>query len=259
MYEYILVPIVGKDGIVAGVAGSTRDITDRKQAERVLRESEAKLRQLLNEKEVLVREVHHRVKNNLQIILSLLNLHAGYTNDGGVLGPLSDAAGRVRTIARLHERLYTSVNLAEIEFGEYLRALTDELRQLHDRPGITVHVHTEHVIVDFETAIALGLIANELIVNSFKHAFPSDRVGHVTVRLGYLLNDAGLAPSPARLLRLTVIDDGIGFPQGSEAENSNSMGLHLVRLLVEQLHAQSEVRTVTGVEFVVTFPIAAVS
>ena len=260
MYEYIFVPIVGKDGVVAGVAGSTRDITDRKQVERVLRESEYKLRELLNEKEVLVREVHHRVKNNLQIILSLLNLHAGYTTDGRVLGPLSEAAGRVRTIARLHERLYTSINLAEIEFGEYLRALTDELRELHDRPEITVHVQTEHVIVDFEVAIALGLIANELIVNSFKHAFPSGRGGHVTVTLGYLFSDAGIAPSTeTRLLRLMVIDDGIGFPPGSEAQDSSSMGLHLVRLLVEQLHAQLDVRTVTGVEFAVTFPLPAVS
>ena len=259
-YEYILVPIISKDGTIEGVAGSTRDITDRKQVERVLRESEFKLRELLNEKEVLVREVHHRVKNNLQIILSLLNLHAGYTTDDRVLGPLTEAAGRVRTIGRLHERLYASINLAEIEFGEYLRALTDELRELHERPEITVDVHTEHVIVDFETAIALGLIANELIVNSFKHAFPSDRGGRVTVTLGCLLDDAGSASAhQTRTVRLIVMDDGVGFPPGCEAQSSNSMGLHLVRLLVDQLHAQLEIRTVTGVGYAVTFSIPALS
>jgi two-component sensor histidine kinase len=174
-------PVLDSTGQIVGISAALTDITERKQMEQQLRVSEQNLAALVEEKQTLVQETHHRVKNNLQTIVSLLSLHAGQARNRQVIEVLSEAGGGVQAIARSHERLYTSATLTDIHFGEYLRNFTEELRRLHGRAEIAVQVLTEDIVLGMDTAIPLGLIANELILNCFKHAFPADRFGQVTV------------------------------------------------------------------------------
>jgi two-component sensor histidine kinase len=174
-------PVLDSTGQIVGISAALTDITERKQMEQQLRVSEQNLAALVEEKQTLVQETHHRVKNKLQTIVSLLSLHAGQARNRQVIEVLSEAGGGVQAIARLDERLYTSATLTDIHFGEYLRNLTEELRRLHGRAEIAVQVLTEDIVLGMDTAIPLGLIANGLILNCFKHAFPADRFGQVTV------------------------------------------------------------------------------
>jgi two-component sensor histidine kinase/CheY-like chemotaxis protein len=225
-----------------------------------LEQANAEMQKLVKNRELLVQEIHHRVKNNLQMIVSLLRLQARHADHPKVIEALSEAGGRVQSMARLHERLYGSSNLAETEFGAYLRGLAGELSSLYGRPNISLNVMSEDVVLGMESAIPLGLIANELIVNSFKHAFPADRAGQVIVSLGSVRDGPGPGPSPVETFaRLRVEDDGIGAPPGFDFNTSNSLGLRLVRLLGEQLQAQVAAQTVTGVSFTVTFPVRSAS
>jgi two-component sensor histidine kinase len=248
-------PVLDSTGQIVGISAALTDITERKKAEQQLRESEQHLSVLLQEKQTLVQEIHHRVKNNLQVIVSLLHLHAGQTNDPRVVEALSEAGGRVQAIARLHETLYASDTLAEVNFGEYLQHLTDELRHLHGRAEIIVQVFTDDIVLGMDTAIPLGLIANELILNCFKHAFPSDRGGRVTVSVKYVRDSVRSDESLDKAaIRLCVQDNGRGLPPGVEVNKADSMGFRLVQLLGQQLYAQVQAHTEAGQRFTVTVP-----
>jgi PAS domain S-box-containing protein len=216
-----------------------RDITHRKQAEEQIQAS-------LKEKEVLLKEIHHRVKNNLQIISSLLYLQAGKTKNPGAVRALKDSQNRVRSIALIHESLYQSSNLAGIQIGEYTRGLASNLFESYgrrDRP-VRLTVRMGAVRLSINTAIPCGLIINELISNSLKHAFPGGREGEIRIQL---------ARTDAGALVLTVSDDGIGIPEHVDFRSSPSLGLTLVSSLVAQLGGTIELDRRGGTTFTITF------
>ena len=249
-------PVLDSSERIIGIAAAITDITERKRLEEELLERERRLSELVKEKELLVTEIHHRVKNNLQTVVSLLSLHANSTSDPRVVEALLEAGGRVQAIARLHESLYASANLAEINFGDYLRQLTDELRNMHGRAEISLQVDVDDVVVGMETAVPLGLIANELIVNSLKHAFPSGRAGHVNVAFEYVY--ASVLPGEPldeASVRLRVEDEGIGLSPDIVVGKTNTLGLRIVRLLGQQLHAHVDFHSIGGVQVCVTFPL----
>ena len=233
---------------------SIADITARKRLEEEVREREQRLSDLVKEKEILVAEIHHRVKNNLQAVVSLLFLQASHTKDARVVEALSEASGRVQVIARLHESLYASSKLSEINFGDYLRHLVEELKSLHGRAQISFEVDSHDVVLEMEEAVSLGLIANELIVNSLKHAFPSGRAGHVQAAIEYIHESVIPGDSlDTALIRLRVEDDGVGLSPEIVPGKTGTLGLKIVQLLSQQLHGQVEFRSVDGVKACVTF------
>jgi two-component sensor histidine kinase len=155
----------------------------------------------------LLKEVHHRVKNNLQVISSLLNLQASQIPDPGTKDILRESQNRVRTMALIHEKLYQSSDLAQVDFASYLRGLANFLLQSYRgrSENVSIQVDAENIMLDIDTAIPCGLIANELISNSLKYAFPGNQRGCVTLTCQHVNNDH---------FELTVSDDGVGLPEG---------------------------------------------
>lgn len=202
-----------------------QDITEQKAAESQLRES-------LAEKEVLLREIHHRVKNNLQIIISILRLQSHEVDDAQ-RAMLSDCQARIQTMALLHERLHRGGRLSAVDFGEHLRELTSMLlRSFHDSTCVvTLELAIESVSVDIDAAIPLGLLANELITNALKHAFVGRSRGTLSIELA----------KKDGVLRLCVADDGVGFRGDFAAEARTSLGFRLIRALAHQLRAVLQV------------------
>jgi PAS domain S-box-containing protein len=225
-------------GRALGLVGVSRDVTER-------RRMEAALKFALEEKEVLLKEVHHRVKNNMQVISSLLNLQARYLQDPEAIEVFADSQRRVRSMALIHEKLYQSDNLARIDFGNYIRQLTASLvASQMKRPGqVEVRTEIEDIEFDLKTSIPLGLIINELVSNSLKHAFPDDRTGAITIALRRT-NDGFL---------LTLRDTGVGIPGETEIHHSKSMGFQLVSLLAHQLDGRFELSPAPGAELRVFF------
>ena len=212
-----------------------RAITDRKRAEEQIRAS-------LKEKEVLLKEIHHRVKNNLQIVSSLLYLQSRKTSDDQVLTVLRESQTRVRSMALIHEKLYQCEDLANINLGDYIRSLTNYLFTSY---GVASHMVKLHVNVDsaplgLDRAIPCGLIINELVSNALKYAFPNGRRGEILVDL--------LHGGDGKLV-LTVKDNGVGLPGGMDITDTPSLGLQLVNTLVKQLDGTIEVDSVSGAAF----------
>lgn len=215
--------------------GLSQDITARKQAEQQLRKS-------LADKEVLLKEVHHRVKNNMQVISSLLALQAGRNAEPALRSALDDLTYRVRSMALVHEMLYESADLAQVEFSQYARSLLSFLWSAHDPASSAVRLtmDLQPVYLDLNRAVPCGLILNELVCNALEHAFRGCAAGEMFVRV---------RSGPAAALALTVRDNGVGFPSGDHWQDAETLGLRLVRLLAEQLHAQVEFRGDGGTEF----------
>jgi two-component sensor histidine kinase len=202
--------------------------------------------ELLNEKEVLLKEIHHRVKNNLQIISSLLKLQTNRVTDTQTLQILADSQARVRSMALIHEKLYQSESLAKIDIGEYVKSLTADLFRSyrHNFSGIQLKVQADEVELDLDRAVTCGLILNELMTNALKYAFPDGRNGTIWVEL---------RANPGRILSLRVADDGVGIPANSEIRNAKSLGLQLVNSLVGQLDGKLELEHSKGTDFRVSF------
>lgn len=198
------------------------------------------------EKEVLLKEIHHRVKNNLQIISSLLNLQARQVTDEQILQALGDSQARVRSMALIHEKLYQSQSLAKIDFGEYVKSLTTDLFRAYQRnlPGIQLNVQVDEVALGLDQAVSCGLILNELMTNALKYAFPDRRIGTIWVEL---------RANPEHLLSLRVADDGVGMPADFDVRTAKSLGLQLVGSLVGQLDGKMELERSKGTEFRVSF------
>lgn len=215
-----------------------RDITERKQAEDQIRAS-------LKEKEVLIKEIHHRVKNNLQVISSLLRLQAGYIQNAQALEIFQESQNRVKAMALLHEKLYQSKDLANINFTEYVEGLINNLFRSYGARsrGITVNLQIEAIAVNLDAVIPCGLIINELVSNSLKYAFPENRSGIITVEV---------CSCPNGIYELTVSDDGIGIVPGIDIQNTQSLGLQLVHLLTEQLEGSIRLERSCGTSFKIT-------
>ncbi len=216
------------------------DITERQRAENQLRTS-------LREKEVLLKEIHHRVKNNLQIIASLLNLQAEHLVDARTQAILEEMNTRVRSIAAIHEMLYGAPDLSRIEFSQYLVRLTKDVSSVYSAHAraVRVNVTAEPLWLELTQAVPSGLIVNELVSNSLKHAFPGKREGVVEV---------AFRSSDSRCF-LEVSDNGVGLPPDVDLEDPQSMGLRLLNLLMSQLGGVMEVDRSKGTRFAIAFPL----
>jgi Signal transduction histidine kinase len=221
-----------------GVGAFIRDITDKKKAEKALKES-------LEEKEVLLREIHHRVKNNMQIVSSLLNLQKKYVEEEETVNILIESQNRIKTMAMIHEKLYQSPNLTSINFKEYTEKLVKDLFYSYgNKIGvIKTSFHMEDVKIGLDTAIPCGLIMNELVTNSLKYAFPDDRTGTITIEF----------QSEGNYFVLKVSDDGVGVPSDIKLENRDTLGFQLVTSLVKQLDGTVQLDGVNGTSFTIKF------
>jgi PAS domain S-box-containing protein len=221
------------------VLASVRDISLAKNTENDLRKS-------LTEKEVLLREVHHRVKSNLQSITGLLTLQASHDPEETVQKALRDSRLRIRTMALVHETLYQSEDLTSLDMRDFVTRLVNNLAITHgaDPDRITIKVEMEEMSINMDTAVPVGLIINELVSNALFHAFPSHSKGQVRVSL----NTVG-----GRRFSLVVSDNGIGLPQGFDLAKSESLGLQLVNILGDQLGSGIEVNSEKGTRFSLEF------
>lgn len=211
------------------------------------KQSEEKLKASLKEKELLLKEIHHRVKNNLLVVSNLLEFQADYTQDTDTLEILSDCQHRISSMALIHEKLYRSTNLDRINFGEYLEALVDNLFESYHRANdqIQLILEIEPVILNVETANPCGLIINELLLNILKHAFPQGRRGIIHL---------SLSENEQHQITLRIEDNGVGFPPHLDFRKTESLGMELVCTLTEQIKGTLEMMSPTqGTAFRLTF------
>ena len=220
----------------------------RLQATKALRESEGRLRASLAEKEVLLKEIHHRVKNNMQVISSLVDLQAAEVKDEAMQAVFKDIIFRVRSMAMVHEKLYQSEDLAHVEFADYTRSLLGYLWRTQGAaaPGVNLEMNLHPVYLPVDEAVPCGLMLNELFTNALKHAFVDRESGNVLV---------SLRSNAKKKVILSVGDDGIGLPPEIDIKKARSLGLRLVEMLARQLHASVEMHNDNGTEFTVTFEV----
>jgi len=221
------------------VLGIARDITARKQVEKQIKAS-------LIEKEVLLREIHHRVKNNMQIVSSLIRLQSRSIKDKNLSDMFNISQSRIKSMALIHESLYKSRDLASIDFSDYVERLTTHLFSMYRiRPdSIQFNMEIKDVYLDINRAIPCGLIINELVSNSLKHAFPDERNGEITLKM---------YEDRRNKHTLIVKDNGIGFPEGLDFRKTETLGMQLVGDLVKQLKGKIELKTEEGTEFNIVF------
>lgn len=248
-FHVIKVPMRDSSGKIIGLCGIARDVTDRKRAEEQIKES-------LREKEVLLKEIHHRVKNNMQIISSLLNLQSRYIKGKKALEMFQNSQARIRAMALVHEKLYRSQDLARINFVEYIQDLIKQLIRLHgiNPTKIKFNIKIKDVFLDINRAIPCSLIINELVSNSLKHGFPASvktAAGRPNGRKGKIDIDFYLGKDNKLLLKIR--DNGIGLPDKIDFKNTKTLGLQLVTTLVEQLGGTIEVDTKRGTTFKIKF------
>jgi PAS domain S-box-containing protein len=213
-----------------------------------LRRTEEYLRQSLQEKDVLLREIHHRVKNNMQIISSMLNIQAEHAASSDTKDIFRDSQARIRSMSLIHEKLYRSNDLAWVDFSDYLRSLTIHLSHMYSVSSGAIRIEIdadEDIGIGIDTAIPCGLIVNELISNALHHGFPGDRTGTVTVRFHRTDENNAYV--------LTVNDDGVGFPEELDFRNTTSLGMKLVCTLVNQLNGTITLDREGGTTFTITF------
>jgi PAS domain S-box-containing protein len=232
-------PIKDAAGNVIGASAIARDITQRKQAER-------QLKRALKEKELLLQEIHHRVKNNLQIISSLLNIQSAGIEDGQALRAFKDSQSRIESIALIHEILSQSDDLSKVDFAQYVRELSHHLVASYgiNPQDIELETEVDQTVLGIDTAIPCGLLITELLSNALIHGFPSGRKGKIRVDLRRV---------DGNQLALAVSDNGVGFPKEVDWGSTRSIGLQLVNRLAEQLRGTIEFHTNHGTEFKMTF------
>lgn len=211
------------------------------------REISHHLDQALRDKEILLREVHHRVKNNLAVILSLIRLMS--ENDRSIAAAMEDLHARINSIALIHKHLYTSADVERIDFPVYLSELIDDIVELNATTGPEIAIEKQFtpVTIPLDTAVPCGLIVSELLQNSWKHAFPGRDHGTITIRLS----------TADRTFRLQIRDDGVGATGRSTASGTGSLGLILVEALAQQIEATVDSRTEHGFVTDITVPLAA--
>lgn len=238
--DFSLKPVRNEQEKIVLLIAEGREISERKQ-------SEAKLKAALIEKEVLLKEIHHRVKNNLNIISSLIELQSETIENEQYKNFLQDSQNRILTMSLIHDQLYQSDNLSTINLADYIYDLFENLYNSYDasQGEIKTQIDVEPVIVNLETAIPCGILLNELITNSFKYAFPYKTYGTIKINL--------YTTSFPQKLHLIVSDNGVGLPQNLDWKNSTSLGLKLVNILAQQLRATITLNRQQGTTFHLTF------
>lgn len=232
-------PHMDRTGTITSWVGIHLDITERKRYEDRLEAS-------LREKEVIIKEVHHRVKNNMQVISGFLELQADFIDDPQAVEKLIECQRRVRTMALVHEKLYQSRTLGVINASEYIKSLIDDLMNSYTiSTPVDVTVEVDDVNITLDIAIPCGLIINELVTNSLKYAF----AGRATGKLSLVMHH-----QEDHTFSLTVQDDGVGLPPDYEVRSAASLGTQLVNVLVRQLGGEMKIASVEGVRFTIVFP-----
>jgi two-component sensor histidine kinase len=205
--------------------------------------AEEQIKAALKEKDLLLQEVHHRVKNNMQIIYSLLRLQSSLTKDEKALEIFDKIKNRVKSMALIHEKLYRSKNFARVDFADYIQSLTNHLFIAFgiEPKAIRLNVNVKDIFLDINTAIPCGLIINELISNSLKHAFLDVKKGEIKI---------AMHPLNENEIELIVSDNGVGLPKDVDFRNTKSLGLHLVNILArDQLHSEIKLDRMKGARF----------
>ncbi|PCJ85990.1 MAG: hypothetical protein COA57_06895 [Flavobacteriales bacterium] len=222
--------------------GIFRDITERKKAEDQLKSS-------LREKDVLLQEVHHRVKNNLQVISSILNLQSSYVKDEKTHAVLRESQNRIKSMSFIHESLYQETDFSKIDFSEYIVNLSNNLAHSYGLNGdlVELKLDVDNVLLSLDQAIPCGLIINELVSNALKYAFP---VNHLNGKKG---NVQVIVKENKKDVKVSIGDNGIGMPNGFDYQNTETLGLQLVMSLVEQLNGKIELKNKNGTEFNIIF------
>jgi PAS domain S-box-containing protein len=236
--EIYLNPIFGADGLVKEVSGIGHDVTEKKLAEE-------RIKQSLHEKEVLLKEVHHRVKNNLQVISSILNLQSSYVKDKNTLAMLKESQNRIKSMAFIHESLYQTKDFSNINFSEYVTNLSRNLVHSYEMSegNIGLELDIDQVLLNLDQSIPCGLIINELITNSLKYAFRGRKKGLITVTV----------KQKGENMQISIADNGVGLPQKVDYRNTESLGLQLVVTLTEQLNGKIKLERTKGTRFTITF------
>jgi PAS domain S-box-containing protein len=232
VFQQVVSPIQTQKGFM--IAAIVRDVTERRRAEDRIRAS-------LREKEVMLAEIHHRVKNNLQVISSLLDFQADYVRDGRTVSALRDSQHRIQSMSLVHEQLYQAPDLARIDFADYVQTLTADLLVAYrvDSAPVALKLDIEDVFLEVGTAIPCGLLINELVSNALKHAFPDrDRGSEREIRVTLQREGAEVA--------LVVSDNGVGLPSGFECPSEDTLGMFLIETFVEQLGGKIEWRNDGG-------------
>ena len=246
--EYRSMPIRER-GELKGAVVSFFDISDLQS---VTKEIELKYRQLeesLKEKEVLLREIHHRVKNNLQIVSSLLKLQSSHVDEGKVKDVFRDSQNRLRTMALIHEKLYQSRDLSKIDFAEYLRSLTTEIYAAYgvSQSHIALQLSIGKIFLGVDSAIPCGLIVSEVLSNCIKYAFPDGREGKINIEI---------RTHDDNELEMILSDNGIGIPGNIDFRSTHTLGLQLVTILAEdQLNGKIVLDRTHGTTFRINFRI----
>ncbi|MBF0465996.1 MAG: response regulator [Nitrospirae bacterium] len=239
-FDVIASPIFGGDGEFNGTIHRFKDITQRKL-------HEEKIKASLQEKTLLLREIHHRVKNNMEIISSLIELQIEDSSDKQLIGMYNEMKNRIRSMSLIHKMLYQSENLSEVNFNDYTKNLTADLINSYciDPSMITVNINIDDVLINMDTAMPCCLIINELVTNSLKYAFTETKTGTLEISMQNVGDN---------MYELIVRDDGKGIPEGFDINKTSSLGLKLIRTLAEyQLGGKIEMNTSGGTEFKLRF------
>ena len=234
-------------GMYRRVADYIAGFLAKRKARDNLRKSEEHIRRQLEEKEVLLKEIHHRVKNNMQVVTSLIDLQANEINDEGMRNIFRDVVNRIHSMAMVHEKLYQSEDLSRIDFSDYVQSLLRSLWHAHagETSRIQLNLDLKPVFLSINAAVPCGLVLNELFSNSLKHAFKGTGGGIVDVSLDNTANGE---------VQLSIGDNGSGFPPELDWKNTKTLGLRIVQMLTIQLHAVVDMTSSCGTRYMIKFP-----
>jgi len=221
-----------------------RDISERIAYEEALKESN-------RQKELLMREIHHRAKNNFAILISLLSIQKFQTQNRELADILSELQARIRTMVLIHEQLYKSNSVDIVSFGQYILSLANIISNAFRKEGITLHSEISECRLNIEIALPLGLVVNELLTNSYKYAFTGRNKGNIHVKLAQLLHGGDDGNYKWELI---IEDDGIGLPESFSLDEPSSMGSQIIQALVNQIHGRIEIAGKNGASFRILFP-----